>query len=439
MSAWNDRNRLRWGLGLLALAGLALLLWLAWPSAASAYHVERAGRWLASGGVGSRVAQHLDQALRWDPDNAQAYRLRAELYQQQGGRVAAAEAWASYVALRPADPLGLWALVTACEQLPVGQLAGVLGQPCGRDDDGRQAVLVRLWRSAGYSAATFLGGADQLRQDGKLEEAEALYKKAMIMEPLSLEAWLGLGDLYLAQDELDLALETYARAAELSSEPLEAARAHARRGTILVAERRWQEAQTEFGQALLLDPDEGEYHLQYGWSLYKADGDPDEARLHIVEAAKLMPQNPYPALRLAELDLAAADAAAALVDAREVVRLAPELVWGWLLQGRALVALDRLAEAEPSFRRAVELAPQTEVAYAELGDVLRDLGRLEEAREAYESAAELQPRDAHYQLILAELYRTLGYEGQALEAYRRVLRLDPDNEVAQDAVDALKP
>lgn len=139
------RHGIRWWRGLLVLVGVALLVWLAWPWAASAYSVERAGRWLAADRAGPAVERQLDRALRWDPYNAQAYRLRAQLYKGQGQHIAAVEALAGYVALRPADPLGHWALATACEGLATSDLVWGDGQPCGYDEDSRRAALVRLW------------------------------------------------------------------------------------------------------------------------------------------------------------------------------------------------------------------------------------------------------------------------------------------------------
>ena len=91
------------------LAG-GILAILAFPHLVSAYHLEAGGRALDNS---ERLAYHpllalahLQKALEWSPDNAQAYRLLAKVYQVQGEELMAAEALARYTELRPDNPLG---------------------------------------------------------------------------------------------------------------------------------------------------------------------------------------------------------------------------------------------------------------------------------------------------------------------------------------------
>lgn len=439
MNASNDRHQLRWSQRLLALAALALLVGLAWPWAASVYHVERAGRWLASGRAAPQVAQQLDQALHWDPDNAQAYRLRAQLREQQGRRTDAAEAWAAYVAERPADPLGLWALATACEELAVGELTAVAGQPCGPDETGRQAVLARLWRSAGYSAAILAASGDQLRQEGKLEEAEAFYDRALVLNLEEASAWIGLGEIREALGQWEAALQAYERVGVAGTDAEVAARAHYREGQILAEAGRWPEAAAELAQAVALMPARGEYCLEYGWALYQAGEPVAEAIDQLELAASLNPRSPWPHLRLASISFAQQDYKTMLAYAEEAARVQPEEPWGWLLRGQALDRLDRLAEAERALRQSLALAPDNAAAYDALGHVLARQGQLPAAIAAYEHAGALAPKNVDYLLRLADIYRANGQVDQAREAYRRVLMLEPDNPVATWALSDMAP
>jgi tetratricopeptide (TPR) repeat protein len=430
---------MHWWRGLLVLAGVALGVWLAWPWAASAYSVERAGRWLAADGAGPAVERQLDRALRWDPHNAQVYRLRAQLYEQQGKPIAAVEALAGYVALRPADPLGRWALATACAGLKTTDLARVAGQPCGHDDESRQAALAGLLRAAGYSAASLADAGNELRQDGNLAEAEVFYRRAVLLDSGAAAAWYGLGQVREARGQREAALEAYGRATAAAGQGTLVARAHYRRGQMLANVGRWDEAAAELARAVDLVPGQGEYHYEYGWYLYKAGQSEDVVIAELETAARLMPRSPWPHVRLAGVALAEQDYTGMLARARDAVRVKSDEATGWLLQGQALARIGRLEEAKTSLYHAAELAPGEAAIYAELAYTFREGGDLEATIEAYKQAVKLEPDSVDYQLRLADTYRANGQAPEARDTYRRVLELDPGNPVATQALEGIVP
>ena len=76
---------------------------LAFPHLVSAYHLEAGGR--AADDSLSALA-HLQKAIEWRPDNAQAYRLLAKVYRTQGDWPAAVESLTRYTELRSDNLLG---------------------------------------------------------------------------------------------------------------------------------------------------------------------------------------------------------------------------------------------------------------------------------------------------------------------------------------------
>jgi tetratricopeptide (TPR) repeat protein len=431
-------RRRRWGYALGLALLLVVVLGLLFPWGASAFYLERAGHRLDRTRLVETdyraIERDLSRALAWHASNTQAYRLLARLYERQGQPVAAVEAWAQFSELQPGNPLALWELASACERLDVAQLPQVTGQICGTDEASRQAALLHLWQEMGQPAAAFVLAGDRLRQDGELAQAEAFYQRALLVEPASSAAWYGLAGLDQARGETAAALAAYARAILLSVDPALAAAAHEQRGILFAGAGQWLEASDELAQAVALAPEQGNYHLGYGWYLYQAGDSPETARAELSRAVELLPGSPWPHLRLAQMAGVEGDYDSMLAHAEAAVTIQPTLAWAWSAQGRALRFLGRLAEAEPSLRRAVELGPDNSSLFVDLGQLLTELGRQNEAAVVYEQAVELAPQNAWYTLLLADAYRANGQRELALETYQRVLELDPNNNRAQKAL-----
>jgi tetratricopeptide (TPR) repeat protein len=415
---------------------------LLFPWATSAYYLERGGHNLNSPGATTsqlNAAQdQLQRALAWDANNAQAYYLLARLYRLREDWPQAAGSLAHYVRLRPKNPRGYWELSLACEQLKASELGQVAGAACGRDKDGRQAILVRLWSLAGQSASDFVTAAGRFLEAEKWDQAEAYYRRALIVELDAPAAWLGLADLFRARGDIDAAMEAWDSviAHDVDSEAV--AEAYARRGEIFAAERRWDDASAELSQAVALLPEEGRYHLAYGWYLYRAKGPIEEVRDQLTAAAALLPENPIPFLRLANISFSLSDYEQALTYASEAIEANPAQVWGWIWKARALGQLGRGTEAESALRQAIQLDPENAAVYAELGDLFDQAGRTGAAIAAYEQAISLAPNETAYRLSLAQVYAGGGQIAEAIAIYQQILELEPDNEAAGQALQALE-
>jgi tetratricopeptide (TPR) repeat protein len=317
------------------------------------------------------------------------------------------------------------------------ELAHVTGQPCGTDGTSRQAALARFWQAAGQSSDSFVRAGDDQREIGDWEQASAHYRRALLLNPQSAPAWYGQAEVFRARHQEGEALETFARVLALSSDPDLRAKTHNARGEILAGALLWSKASDELDHAVQLAPDQGLYHLNYGWYLHKAGDHPQQARAELTRAAGLLPENPLPHLRLADLDFADGDYAGMLVHAQTAIEIQPALFWSWVSQGRALRYLNRLAEGEQALRHAVELAPDEAVPRIELGHTFAQQGYWDRAINEYEQAILLAPGDLQHYMILGNAYRANGQRSQAVETYQSVLKLDPENAAARQALQEL--
>jgi len=100
----------RWLCWIAFIAASLLILVLVTPYLVSAYHLEAGGRVLDNPELLAYnplpALAHLQKAIEWQPDNAQAYRLLGQVHRAQGDLLAAVEALTRYTELRPDNPLG---------------------------------------------------------------------------------------------------------------------------------------------------------------------------------------------------------------------------------------------------------------------------------------------------------------------------------------------
>ena len=427
------RRRKRLWQALLAASILLVALVALSPWCASAYLVERAGRMLDSDPTSESARATLLRAIGRRPRNAQAYRLLAHLDTGRGDWISAADDWAHFVTLRPADPQGYWSLAETCEQLAPSDLDRVSDQPCGAGEMDRPQALAKLWRSAGQSPASFVRAGDDLLE-GSSGEAMEYFNRALLLDPKSAVAWNGLGTVYRSLAMEDLALDAYARAATHSSDPEVVASAHAARGEILAVDLQWSGASAELAAATRLMPEEGKYRLDYGRYLYESGGDRETARFQLLEAARLLPSNPWPHVYLAILAFAGEEYESALEEAHTATVLDQDLFWAWLWRGKALAAIGRLTEAEDCLRSAVRLVPERAEPHVELGLFLRQALRLDDAISELEQAVRLAPNDLAYRFHLAGAYRAGDQTDEAARVYEQILEMDPGNAVAEQAL-----
>jgi len=92
--------------------------------------------------------------------------------------------------------------------------------------------------------------------------------------------------------------------------------------------------------------------------------------------------------------------------------------------GVTLQELGKLEEAEISYRQAIALKPEYALAHSNLGNILQELGRLEEAEASYRQAITLKPDFAEAHFSLGEALKELGRLGDAVKCFNAVSAID---------------
>ena len=112
--------------------------------------------------------------------------------------------------------------------------------------------------------------------------------------------------------------------------------------------------------------------------------------------------------------------------ALEITQNFPKHQSAWTVLGAVLRATGRKSEALDTNQTAVELFPQDATAQSNLGISFKELGRLEEAEASYRQAITLKPNLAGVHYNLGVTLQELGRLDEAEASFRQAIALKPD-------------
>ena len=118
--------------------------------------------------------------------------------------------------------------------------------------------------------------------------------------------------------------------------------------------------------------------------------------------------------------------AESLAPMQSAVTLSPQDAEAHYNLGITLKELGRLDEAEASYRQAIALKPDYDAAHNNMGVTLHELGRPEEAEASFRQAIALKPEFAEAQSNLGNTLQELGRLDEAEASYGQAITLKPD-------------
>ncbi|MGA2125670.1 MAG: tetratricopeptide repeat protein [Xanthobacteraceae bacterium] len=231
--------------------------------------------------------------------------------------------------------------------------------------------------------------ATALHQQGKLPEAEQLYRRILAVDPEHSASLFRLGAIRAKQGQIDDAVLLLRRAADAAADSAEA---QAGLGVMLAGLGRPGEAIACFDRALALNPNHPETHNNLGKSLHML-GRHEEAIAHF----------------------------------RTAIAINPVFAQAHGNLGIVLSALGRPEEALAHLARSVAITPGHADAHRNLADTLQRLGRYPEAIARYQTALAIRPDDAFIHCNLADALRKVGRFDEAIAHYRKASAIRPDN------------
>ncbi len=258
---------------------------------------------------------------------------------------------------------------------------------------------------------------------GRLAEAERIYREIVQRQPHNASAVHMLGLVALQTQRLDRAVKLIGRAVALAPDNADAL---INLGLALHEARRFADAIATFDRAIALSPEAAEAHTNRGLAL-EALARPEEALASHDKAIGLRPGfaeahnhrgNALRSLRRFEEALAA--------HARAIA-LNPGFAVAHHNHGNLLRDLNRLSEALSSYDKAIALAADHADTHNNRGAVLLQLQRPQEALASCDKAIALRPGLAAAHHNRGNVLCALGRLDDALASFDRAIALQPGN------------
>jgi predicted O-linked N-acetylglucosamine transferase (SPINDLY family) len=295
----------------------------------------------------------------------------------------------------------------------------------GHHQNGRLAEAETIYRQV---LARFSDHAEALHllgvlasQRGQMDRAIELIGRAIAVDPAVALYHCNLGEICRRSGQPDRAIAHFYRATELKPG---AADAHNNLGTVLWEKGRLEEALAAYRRAIELKPDHVEAHSNLGVVLNQ-QGRLNDAIAAYSRALQLRPDHAEVHSNLGDALKDQGRLEEAIGTYRRAIQLRPDLAQTHNNLGNALKDLGRLDEAIAAYRRAIQLRPGNAAAHSNLGIALKNQGRLDEAIAAYQRAIELEPDLVEAQNNLGNALRDLGRLDEAIAAYQRAIRSRP--------------
>ncbi|MGE0737070.1 MAG: tetratricopeptide repeat protein [Alphaproteobacteria bacterium] len=264
--------------------------------------------------------------------------------------------------------------------------------------------------------------AVECHQQGRLQEAERLYRDVIEMMPGNFDALHMLGVIQIQRKNFIAAIDLIGRALLVKPDN---AFAESNFGAALIELKRFDEALAHCDRALALDPNYPDAIKNRGIAL-RALGRHEEALVACDRALTLHPDNvDIVRMRGAMLfDLKRHPEALACFN--RALAAQPDHVGTLLDQGKALRALGRAEQALASYDRALALRPDLAAALFSRGNASLDLGKPTDALASYERALALQPAYPEALNARGNALLDLKRYDEALASYDRALELKQD-------------
>lgn len=221
-------------------------------------------------------------------------------------------------------------------------------------------------------------------------------------------------------------------------------------GVLLTGEKRFDEAETAFQEALRISPDHASAHLElailHESMARSAPSSADQtsvtalwtaARDGYLRALELDPKLVRPYSGLGQYYRMMQDWPAAIAIYQQGLTVLPNEPWLTLGLAQTYSESGDTETALPYYQEALRLQPQNAFFHTQIGNALSRLRRWDQAIAAYRQALQLDPQQHAASFALGEALERTNDLDAALEIYRRLVSQAPDSAFGKRAAERL--
>ena len=258
-------------------------------------------------------------------------------------------------------------------------------------------------------------------QEGRLAEADTLYRQSLELEPDNLQALRLCGILARERNDFSTSIKLLRQAAVIA--PTDA-RCTSELAISEMASGDLESAESSFRRALSCDPESRRALANLGALLQRRGHLHEAISLH-QQYLELEPTDLEVRCNLANALMDAGLGREALEECEEALTIAPEhpLVLG--NKGAVLCGLEKFESASRVLESAVTANPEDELALINLGYARSQLQQYDSAAEALRQALVLSPDNARASADLAGVLLNAGRPDQAIEVCEHFLERHP--------------
>lgn len=260
-----------------------------------------------------------------------------------------------------------------------------------------------------------------LFQHGRYEEALTNIEKAVEIKPIPY-FYINLGNIYLAKNETDKAIENYNNANELEPNNYEP---FFGLGMCYKNKTEYDKAIEYYEKAISLNPACYSAFINLG-NIYKLKNDLYKA-IEQYKKAILFNQNDYEiynSLGLLFFDVYELDEAAYCFE--KAINIKPNYEDAYINLGNVYKVKDEPQKALNYFNMVLEMNPDNYNAYINLGNMMIYIDKTEAAVDYFLNALKTKPDEAAVFLNLGNAYKESNNLEKALAYYQSALKLMPD-------------
>jgi len=270
--------------------------------------------------------------------------------------------------------------------------------------------------------------AYEFQNQGKLDQAESIYKEILKVQPDNTTIYYNLGIICQDQQRSDEAVFYYKETLKINPN---LADAYFNIAGILYSKGLFDDAISNYQRALELDPASADICNNLG-SVFKAKGQHKEAITYFQRALRADPNydKAYNNLGIAFIDDGQPDKAISCFE--KALQLNPQFVDARNNLAKAILNMaisfhdkGNHEQALTYYQKTLEINPILPEAYYNLGNFYREKRLLNDAMTNYQKGLRLKPDFVYAYNNLGIIYRETGQVDKAEECFRNAIQIDP--------------